>query len=223
MSRLISCFIFSVPAHMGLPSRLSPHNSSPVSHRDKGHSMSPTYASSPYRLSPRDHSSPSPHNMPPSPTHPQSSPLISGAHTPMWLGTPRDRHPTTFSEEGPLNLSKPRSESFKKEHREPTNFSMGTSKPEVTTPPPAHSNHRSSAPVAPPTVNIPESSSIFPLRPPFIPPQYVTSPLFGFASHLPASVLTNMTNNFSSHSAYLLNGAKPPSLETDKVCARFLK
>ena len=211
---------------MAIPSRMSPHTSSPISHRDKNHSLSPTYASSPYRLSPRDHSSPSPlnNNVPPSPTHPQSSPLISGAHTPMWLGTPRERQHTAFSEEGPLNLSKPRSETLKKEHREPVSFSMGSKKPEkVTTPPPAHSNHRSSAPVAPPTVNIPESSSLFPLRPPFIPPQYVTSPLFGFASHLPASVLTNMTNNFSSHSAYLLNGAKPPSLDTDKVCCRLIK
>lgn len=209
-----------VPAHMAIQSRISPHTSSPVSQRDKGHSMSPTYASSPFRLSPRDHSSPSPlnNNMSPSPTHPQSSPLISGAHTPMWLGTPRERQPSSsFSDEGPLNLSKPRSET-KKEHREPFSFSMTTKKPEkVTTPPPAHSNHRSNAPAVPPAVNIPETSSIFnPLRPPFIPPQYVTSPLFGFASHLPASVLTNMTNNFSSHSAYLLNGAKPPSMDTDK-------
>ena len=206
---------------MAIQSRISPHTSSPIN-GGQGHSLSPNYASSPYRLSPRDHTSSSPLNhstMSPSPTHPQSSPIISGAHTPMWLGTPRERHPSsTFSEEGPLNLSKPRSEP-RTENREPVSFSMATKKPEkVTTPPPAHSNHRSNAPTVPPTVNIPETSSIFQLRPPFIPPQYVTSPLFGFASHLPASVLSNMTNNFSSHSAYqLLNGAKPPALDSDKV------
>ncbi|XP_053384961.1 transcription factor Sox-5-like isoform X3 [Mercenaria mercenaria] len=229
-----------VPSHMTLPSRMSPLTTSAFQVDTKQHS-SPPYTTSPYHLSPVTHSSPLPsdHHSTPSPRHENSMTSPSGhmPHTPMWLGTPRDtrepRDAAPTDQDGPLNLSKPRNDTPKRERTEEHySYQHHFDRSEkVATPPPAHSNHRmnvnttcssssshnasvSSPPVpsTPPKVSMAENPSpLFPsVRPPFLPPQY--SPFLGLASHLPVSVLNN---NFSAHS-YLMNGGKLPSLDSDK-------
>lgn len=224
---------------MTIPSRMSPLTTSAFQVDTKHHS-SPPYTTSPYHLSPVTHSSPLPsdHHSTPSPRHDNSmtSPSGHAPNTPMWLGTPRESRDTSVNDQdGPLNLSKPRITTPKRERSEEQyNYSHHFDRAEkVVTPPPAHSNHRqnvnttsstssstvSSPPVpsTPPKVSIAENASpLFPgVRPPFLPPQY--SPFLGLASHLPVSVLNN---NFTAHS-YLMNGGKLPSLDSDKVNIQF--
>lgn len=225
---------------MGIPSRMSPHTPSAL---ETKHHPSLPYTTSPYHLSPPTHSSPTPsdHQSSPSPRHDNAttSPPVSSLHSPMWLSTPREGKKSRENpdQDGPLNLSKPRSvipklEPNEDRHGYPMHFN-GSNK--VTTPPPAHSNHRANSntssssatsnnnnhsglnsppvPSTPPKVSMSETPSpLFP-RPPFLPPQY--SPFLGLAGHLPVSVLNN---NFSAaHSAYLMNGGKLPGMDTDKV------
>jgi len=221
----------SVPPNMTGPTRMSPvANTTGLSLDTKGLS-SPPYATSPYRLSPHTHSSPTPsdHHSTPSPR--RESATSPSVHTPMWLGTPREeRSPREHSaQDGPLNLSKPRSD-FKREREssgERHSFSSHYNGSErANTPPPAHSNHKpthnstaaslssslSSPPIpSPPKVSLPETSSplFHGVRPPFLPPQY--SPYLGLTGHLPM-----LNNNFS----YLMNGGKLPSMaamDADKV------
>ncbi|XP_060604112.1 transcription factor egl-13-like isoform X3 [Ruditapes philippinarum] len=224
-----------VPSHMTVPTRVSPLTTSAFQVDTKHHS-SPPYTTSPYHLSPVTHSSPLPsdHHSTPSPRHDNSmtSPSGHAPHTPMWLSTPRDsRDASVNDQDGPLNLSKPRITTPKRERNdEQYNYShhYDRSAEKVVTPPPAHSNHRqnvnttsstASSTVSspqllstPPKVSIAENPSpLFPgVRPPFLPPQY--SPFLGLASHLPVSVLNN---NFTAHS-YLMNGGKLPTLDSDK-------
>lgn len=232
-----------VPPHMAIPQTVSPQTSSPVSMETKHH-MSPPYTCSPYHLSPRAHSSPSPNTdrqTIPSPHNHDNIPPhhMTSLRTSAWLHS-RDhaaRETTLKDQDGPLNLSKPRSEGMRREksfHDEQQHYGMHLSKSDRKneTPPPAHSNHRRGSSsqassssnnnlhsppmsITPPKVSLPESS-IFPgVRPPFLPPQY--SPFLGLASHLNnMSVLNNMTNNFGAHSAFLMNGGKLPVLDADK-------
>ncbi|XP_052800696.1 transcription factor Sox-5-like isoform X2 [Mya arenaria] len=227
---------YDVPPHMAVHSRMSPVMTPGFNMEAKSH-PSPPYSTSPYRLSPPAHSSPTPsdHHSTPSPRHDSAtSPSVSALHTPMWLGTPRESREHPSDQDGPLNLSKPRSEPIKREHSgERHSYSMHFNGLEhVTTPPPAHRNHKachnsnnaitsannslSSPPIpsTPPKVSLPETSSpMFPgMRPPFLPPQY--SPYLGLTGHLPVSMLNN---NFSAaHTAYLMNGGKLPGLDNDK-------
>ena len=224
---------------MAVHSRMSPLTSSQMTMDTKHQHLtsSPPYNGSPYHLSPGAHSSPASPRDHPNLHHSTPSPRqheTSGNHTPMWLGTPNmARNEPTQSptdQDGPLNLSKPRgSDYIKRErssHDDHPNFSFHSNKQEVTTPPPAHSNHRRNSnlhsptqPPTPPKVSIPDSSMFSGVRPPYLPPQY-TSPFLGLAAagHLPISVLSNMNNNFSTHSAFLMNGAgKLPGMDGTKV------
>ncbi|XP_052213142.1 transcription factor 7-like 1 isoform X3 [Dreissena polymorpha] len=233
-----------VPTHMSAPLRMSPLAPSAFIMETKPRS-SPPYSSSPYHLSPLAHSSPTPsdHHSTPSPSHDNrtlTSQSSSLHPTSLWLNTSGESYHKqdrcASDQDGPLNLSKPRSDLPKQDrnhdrHTYPTHFN-GSER--VTTPPPAHSNHKpvsvttnsttisnnnnslSSPPVplTPPKVSIPETSSpMFPsLRPSFLPPQF--SPYLGLTGHLPMSVLNN---NFSAaHSAYLLNGGKMPGMDAEK-------
>nr|UJP31535.1 putative SoxD [Ensis directus] len=226
-----------VPAHMTVQSTMPPQTSSPISMETKHH-MTPPYSTSPYHLSPGAHSNPSPtadRPSVPSPHHDTVHPL----HMSAWLHAREQttRPATLKDQDGPLNLSKPRSEGMKREkasHDEQQFYAMHLNKSDrkIETPPPAHSNHRRGSSsltssssnnnlhsppmsITPPKVSLPESS-IFPgVRPQFLQPQY--SPFLGLASHLNnMSVLNNMTNNFGAHSAFLMNGGKLPGLDPDK-------
>lgn len=235
----IDLCVFSVPSHMAIPSRMSPHTQSSTLGMDIKHPTSLPYTTSPYHLSPPAHSSPSPidHHSTPSPRHDSSatSPSVPSLHSPMWLGTPREgkkpRESAASDQDGPLNLSKPRSDVPKRDagddrHGYPMHYN-GSEK--VTTPPPAHSNHRNnnntsssssatnnnnhsglsspSMPTTPPKVSLSETPSpLFP-RSPFLPPQY---PFLGLAGHLPVSFA-------AAHPAYMMNGVKLPGMDTDKV------
>lgn len=224
------------------PLRMSPLGPSAFTIETKP-KLSPPYSASSYHLSPLAHSSPTPsdHHSSPSPSHDNHTiPGQTGALHPtsLWLKAPResyekqDRCPS--DQDGPLNLSKPRSDLPKQDRNHDrhsyANHFNGSDR--VATPPPAHSNHKpvtTSAntmsnnnnslssppiPVTPPKVSIPETSSpMFPsIRPPFLPPQF--SPYLGLTGHLPMSVLNN---NFSAAHSYLLNGGKMPGMDAEKV------
>lgn len=237
-------FLFSVPSHMAISSRMSPHTPTAALGMDSKHHPSLPYTTSPYHLSPPAHSSPTPsdHQSTPSPRHDSTttSPPASSLHSPMWLATPREgkkhRETPANDQDGPLNLSKPRPDFLKRDpgddrHGHSMHFN-GSDK--VTTPPPAHSNHRANSNISnssttssnnhsglsspimsttPPKVSMSEAPSPLFARPPFLPPQY--SPFLGLAGHLPVSVLNN--NFTAAHSAFLMSGGKLPGMDTDKV------
>ena len=216
---------------MGVSTTMSPLTA-PITMETKHHPVSPSYATLPYRLSPQAHSSPSPtdHHSTPSPHHESR-----GLHVPQWISSIQQdkkdsREVTASDQEGPLNLSKPRSEVIKRERSEDLpGFSMRPSKRDRDTPPPpAHSNHHlshrsansnlNSPPMShtPPKVSIPDSTLLPSVRPPFLPPHYA-NPFLGLAGQFPVSVLNNMTNNFTTHSAFLMNGGKLPGMDSSKV------
>ncbi|KAK3605548.1 hypothetical protein CHS0354_013189 [Potamilus streckersoni] len=192
-------------------SRMSPMNSSLAAMEMKHHSISPPQAISPYRLSPRAHSSPSP-------VLRQTSPHITGAHTPAWLNP---RETTESEQEGPLNLTKKVKLEMKLERPSDEYLGfpfMSSAKPEkVVTPPPAHSNHHRQTVASTP----PMASTFVGVRPHFIPPQYVTSPFMGLASHLPVSAVLNNLSNNMTHS-HLLNGKSHSESEKESLVQEML-
>ena len=235
--------LLSVPSHLTISSIMSPHTTTAGLGMDTKHHTSLPYTTSPYHLSPPAHSSPSPsdHHSSPSPRHDNAmSPPATTIHSQMWLGAPREskksRDAPANDQDGPLNLSKPRPDFFK---RDPNDERHGHSihyngSDKVTTPPPAHSNHRANSNISnasstpssnhsglsspimsstPPKVSLTEAPSPLFARPPFLPPQY--NPFLGLAGHLPVSVLNN--NFTAAHSAFLMNAGKIPGMDTDKV------
>ena len=150
---------------------------------------------------------------------PQSSPHphMSTAHAPLWAGHRAPLEVPLMDQDAPLNLSKPKLSIKTEKHLNHSGHDLHhqVKREPVTTPPPAHSNHKRPQPIQPAPTLTPTSeiSPLLGLRTPFaIPAQYVTTPFMNLASHFPGSASLSLSNH-----AHTLNGSKGSPTDSEKV------
>ncbi|XP_041367101.1 transcription factor SOX-13-like [Gigantopelta aegis] len=172
-------------------------------------STSPQLPSAGFHLSPQSCTSA---RMPQSSPHPH----MSTVHTPLWVGHHSPLELPPMDQDAPLNLSKPKLSIKTERHLNHLGQDMHhhVKREPVTTPPPAHSNHKRPHPIQPAPTLTPTSdiSPLLGLRTPFaIPAQYVTSPFMSLASHFPGSASLSLSNH-----AHTLNGSKGSPTDSEK-------